>query len=696
MSTQDYRLILLSLLIASVLSLAAFSLVSRIDQNSSKAAKFWLLCGAMGMGSLLWTAQIAGLWAFNAFAPVSWDLKFITISWMAAVTISWLALEIASRPVLTLSLLITSVIMIGAGISGMYYSSVYAIQIADTASPTLFTFFVSLAAMVSIVALFMLFWRRAHQFPQAMLSSILGLVLISALASGAYYIDISAADFTHAAIYGALAGTSPALLAMVIAIGAAGLIVIIFISGLLAARISKHSSANDVPSKEANYELSRMAMLDTLTQLPNRRFFQQQLEIAILRNSRLGNSLAVAFIDLDGFKPINDTLGHHIGDEVLRAVAKRLNAAVRGCDVVARIGGDEFVALIEDIQSDQDIVPIVERIINSLRDTFFVDPHEITISASVGIAVYPRDGDMTRLMVCADAAMYRAKSDGKNQFRFFDSDIELASDRLLEMQRDLRHALSKDEFKLHFQPKVDSRTYAPVGVEALLRWDHPIKGTISPAAFIPAAERFGLINQIGDWVIEESCRIMHRMRSQGIMLNISINLSPQQFRNANLVTNMLEVLERFDLPPSSLMFEISESSAMHNPEQFNTLLADFKAAGIEIALDDFGIGHSSLAHLQNIKVSVLKLHRTFIAEISANKQSRAIVDAVVRLAHALEMTVVAEGVETEEQRKILTELGCNHLQGYLFSRPVPEEKLAGLMRQLAAIKQSPGEPFPAL
>jgi diguanylate cyclase (GGDEF)-like protein len=439
--------------------------------------------------------------------------------------------------------------------------------------------------------------------------------------------------------------------------------------------------------QDANHELSRMAMIDTLTQLPNRRSLLQQMESAIRRTSRMGSSLAVAFIDIDEFKPINDIHGHHVGDDVLRAIAKRLNAAVRGCDLVARIGGDEFVALIEDIKSDQDIVPIVERIIQSLREVFYIDNHEIIISASVGIAVSPRDGDMERLITCADAAMYRAKCDGKNQFRFFDSDIELASDRLLEMQSDLREALAKDQFKLYFQPKVDSKSHRLAGVEALLRWQHPIKGTIAPETFIPAAERFGLVNQIGEWVIEEACRTLHHMREQGIDLNISINLSALQFRNANLVTNILATLKRFDLPHTALMFEISEAAGVQNPKQFKSLLDAFKDAGINIAMDKFGTGDSSLAHLQRVKVNQLKLDHTFIADISTNDQSRAISNAIIGLAHALELTVVAGGVETEAQRKILTELGCDQLQGYLFARPVPEEKLAALVHQIAAIRK---------
>ena len=694
--SYDYRLVLLSLLVAFISSLAAFSLAAKVYRSEPRAAELWLLGGAVAMGSGIWSMHFVGMLAFSLPIPLGYAFGYTALSWLIAVATSWLALKIANQPELPKRLLITGGLFMGAGISGMHYTGMYAMQMSPpiTYNPTLLSLSVVIAVAASIAALRILFWLRTQHIEQALMSKVLAAAAMSVAITGMHYTGMAAAEFAPNSICGAATAAQPGLLAITIALGVTSLMLATFIVSVLDARIEGQAKSINLSLKDANYELSRMAMMDTLTQLPNRRLFQQHLEVAMGRTTRMGNSLAVAFIDLDGFKPINDALGHHIGDEVLLAVAKRLNAAVRGCDIVARMGGDEFVALLEDIKSDQDIVPIVERIIHSLRDVFFIDHHEITISASVGIAVYPRDGDMKRLMVCADAAMYRAKSDGKNQFRFFDSDIELASDQLLEMQRDLRHALSKDEFKLHFQPKIDSTTCAVVGVEALLRWEHPVKGTIAPATFIPAAERFGLINQIGDWVIEESCRTLHRLRAQGTTLNIAINLSPQQLRNNYLVTNILQVLQRFDLPPSSVMFEITESSALHSPDQFNAVLTDFKDAGIEMALDDFGTGHSSLAYLQSIKVNELKLDPSFIAGISKDKQAHAIANAVIQLAHALKLRVVAEGVETEDQRKMLTELGCDQLQGFLFARPVPEEKLVSLIRRLTAIKQDPdlGEP----
>ncbi len=438
--------------------------------------------------------------------------------------------------------------------------------------------------------------------------------------------------------------------------------------------------------EDLNNNLSRIATTDVLTQLPNRNAFKQQLEAGIRRCKRMNNSLAVAFIDLDDFKPINDDYGHHVGDEMLQMVAQRLNGAVRHCDLVGRIGGDEFLALIEDIKSNQDIVTIVERIIDSLRQPFFVNNHELHVSASVGIAVYPRDGNLDRLLIAADSAMYHAKSAGKNQFRFYDAEMELASDRLLEMQRDLKLALERNEFELYFQPKIDSKSSSLAGVEALLRWQHPSKGWIAPSVFILAAERFGMMNQISQWVIEESCRTLHRMRSMGIHLQISINLSMQQCRNPDLVKNVLQVLKRFELPNGCLMFEIREASGLVNHEPFNARLAEFRSAGIDVAMDHFGIGDSSIAGLRKLNISQVKLDQSITNKIGEDAQSFKIADALIRFAHALDLLVIAQGVETEAQRKALVELDCDQMQGFLFGRPVPENRLPQLMKQIALMQ----------
>lgn len=688
LGSYDYRLVLLALLVIFVSCLATFSLSAKVYRSEPSISRAWRIAGALAIGTGIWSMHFISMLAFSLPIAVGYAFYCAALSWLLAVAASWLALQIASLRELTVRLLLLGGLLMGAGISGVHYVGMHAMHLSPPIAydTTLVVLSVLTAIAASIATLHILFWLRLERFENALPAKILAAAAMSAAFAGVHYTGMAAARFAPDTYCSNAILTDPSLLALVVALGTISLMLTVYIASNLDIQSVKRTLSR-MSLHGGSDELSRMAMIDVLTQLPNRRAFLQHLDSGIRRTSRMNNSLAVAFIDIDHFKPINDTYGHHIGDEMLRAIARRLNSAVRGCDIVARLGGDEFVALIEDIKSDQDIVPIVERIIHSLRDVFYIGHHEIIISASVGIAVSPRDGDLERLMICADAAMYRAKIDGKNRFRFFDSDIALASDRLLEIQSELRDALSKDELKLYFQPKVDSKTYALVGVEALLRWQHPVKGMIAPEVFVPAAERFGLINQIGDWVIEESCRVLHRLREQGIPLQISINLSPLQFRRANLVTNILKMLKRFDLPHSSVMFEISEAAGLQNPKQFGTLFSAFNKAGIELAMDKFGTGDSSLAHLQGIKVDQLKLDHTFIADIGKNKKSLAITGAIIDLAHALDLVVVAGGIETEAQRKILTDLGCDQLQGFLFARPVPEEKLANLIRQIAAIRK---------
>lgn len=480
---------------------------------------------------------------------------------------------------------------------------------------------------------------------------------------------------------------SPILIVM----SAALCITFLILATLLVSMLDLFLRTKKLSAHHSRENLSHMAMVDTLTQLPNRRALMQRLDIATRRCERTGTSLAVAFIDIDNFKHINDSLGHQIGDEVLQEVAKRLVAAVRGCDEVARIGGDEFIALIEEVKSDEDSITIVERMVSSIREAYIVGHSDLGLSASIGIAMFPKDGNIDQIISAADAAMYRAKKDGKNQFRFFDADIALTSDQLLETQHDLKSALANDELKLHYQIKIDSISREPIGAEALLRWEHPVRGLLSPTDFMQAAERFGLSYAISAWVIEECCRTLHHLNYLHIPFSISINLSHQQLRNVNLVNEITVMLKRFNLPPSSLMFEIKESSAIRNKLLFSNLLERFKAADIKVAIDDFGTQPSSLAYLQHFEVSELKLDSAFITNIDNNHKTRGIIQAVIELAHVLDLNVVAEGVETEDQRRILTELGCDQMQGFLISRPVSEEKLIRLLKKLSIHFKSGGQ-----
>ncbi|MDO8961792.1 MAG: EAL domain-containing protein [Methylophilus sp.] len=430
---------------------------------------------------------------------------------------------------------------------------------------------------------------------------------------------------------------------------------------------------------------------DPLTKLPNRNALNQHLQLAAKRCDRLGDSMALAYIDLDHFKPVNDSFGHHVGDLLLIEVAERFNSAIRNCDYIARAGGDEFVAILGEIDAHESIVAVVQRVIDAVKEPFFIEGHLIEISCSVGVAIYPRDGNLEKLKVSADAAMYKAKENGRNQFRFYDAEIEQASDEMQKIRKELLDALEKHEFTLYFQPKIISKTQAPAGAEALLRWRHPSKGLLTPIYFIEAAERFGFIDKINNWVLIEACKTIHDADKNGIQLNLSVNLSRQQFRNAQLVDHIKSIMEEYHVAPQSLIFEISETHAIHNQSQFKKLLSKFKSAHLKVSIDDFGLHPFSLTYLQNLEVSEVKLDKSFTSGVAKYGSALAIVDAVVKLAHALNLTVVAEGVESDDQREALITTGCDQLQGYFFSKPVPAEQLFAIYYKLHANFNDTGE-----
>ena len=451
--------------------------------------------------------------------------------------------------------------------------------------------------------------------------------------------------------------------------------------------------------ESANEELRRRAFIDPLTGLPNRMLFEDRLLHAMQRYDRDDDSrarrepckLAVLFVDLDGFKPINDMLGHAVGDEVLKEVARRLRTATRDSDTVARIGGDEFVLLAEDVSDVADCASLANRVIQVLAQPLEVQGHQVTLSGSVGVALYPEHGDRMKLVQNADAAMYTAKRAGGNTYALFESRMNEGLQEQLSLQHDLRHALERGELQLHYQPKIDARLGRLQGVEALLRWHHPTRGMVGPNVFIPIAERFGLINGLGNWVIEESCRQMRVWADEGLSMNVAINLSVHQLRTEELVPRIESALARYQVMPSQLLCEITESVAMEDIESTQRAFEALSRIGVYLSIDDFGTGYSSLSYLRQLPARQLKIDRSFVADIEVRPDARAIVGAVIQLAHQLGLRVVAEGVETEGQRDILLVLQCDELQGYLLARPMAVEALDDWLQ-----KQPSDEPPPAV
>jgi diguanylate cyclase len=437
-----------------------------------------------------------------------------------------------------------------------------------------------------------------------------------------------------------------------------------------------------VERKHAEMELSHKAMHDALTGLPNRTLFLDRLKHAVMRAKRHHTLMGVMFLDLDGFKPINDTYGHEVGDRLLIAVAGRLQDGLRASDTAARFGGDEFMILCEDVAGQQDVVNIAQRILNSIEEPFVVGQERLSVQASMGIAITDGKGDSAEsLMRNADAAMYGAKQQGA-ALEVFDDDIQARVRERVEMERELRRSVDEGDFRLLYQPQVDLRSGEVVGLEALLRWDHPTRGLVEPVEFLWLAEETGLINAIGNWVLEETCRQAAQWREVGpgsSPLRVSVNLSAGQHTDPGLIETVRRVVTQAAIQPGSLCLEITEGVLMRDAEAAIETLRALKEIGVMISMDDFGSSQSSLGALKRFPLDILKVDRSFVSGLGEDGEDAAIVSAVINMAHALGLVTVADGVESREQVEHLKSFGCDVGQGYYFARPRPSEAIAELM-----------------
>ncbi len=442
------------------------------------------------------------------------------------------------------------------------------------------------------------------------------------------------------------------------------------------------STGKDVSDRvEAQEHLDYLAYHDVLTGLPNRTLFLDRLNHAMKSVKRTNKLVALLFLDLDGFKTINDSLGHLLGDSLLKEVACRLTKHLRENDTVARLGGDEFTIVLEGITHVDDITIATEKILSVFNTPFYIDRHELFVSASIGIAIYPfLNGNTEDLVKAADTAMYRAKEEGRNNYQFYTADMTDKVSKRFTMENELRHALERNEFLLYYQPQADLRSGTVTGVEALIRWQHPQRGLVSPLEFIPVLEDSGLISPVGKWVLNTAATQFSAFQDRTrIPLRVAINLSPQQFRNTSLIDNIVQILEESEISPHSLTLEITESVLMSNHEHVTTTLATLKNMGIQIAIDDFGTGYSSLSYLKKFPIDILKLDITFIRDITHDEEDAALVSSIITMGHALKLKVVAEGVETVEQMQLLRDFDCDVMQGYLLGKPMPLDELQSFL-----------------
>jgi diguanylate cyclase (GGDEF)-like protein len=465
------------------------------------------------------------------------------------------------------------------------------------------------------------------------------------------------------------------------------------------------SLADITELKEAERQIYRQAFHDTLTNLPNRALFMEHLNMAVKRARRRDDyHFAVLYLDIDRFKLVNDSLGHSVGDSLLSAFAKRIQDSLRDLDTLGRFGGDEFVILLEDIENSEYASGVADRLQQELKRPFIVEGKEVFAPASFGVVLNTKDYEEAENIIRdADAAMYHAKENGKAQYKIFDKTLHKKALHLLQRETDLRKSIHTNEFENNYQPIVDLRTASLVGFEALIRWNHPQLGLIYPGSFISIAEETGLIVPITQLIAEQACQDLCHWQKQlndQLKLTMNINISSKHFLSPTLLVDIKEILNTTGMPPEQLKLEITETALMEDADETIRLVHRLKDLGLKLVIDDFGTGYSSLSYLQRLPIETLKVDRSFVSRIRTQQDgNRNIVEAIISLAHRLDMTVVAEGVETEEQFAILLEMNCQFGQGYLFSRPLSKPKVDQLIANILQVSQEDPEanfPLPAM
>jgi diguanylate cyclase (GGDEF)-like protein len=681
--TYNPWLVCLSVIVAILVSYTALNLAVRVSSASRSSASLWLGGGAVAMGGGIWSMHFIGMLAFSLPIPLSYDIATTLASLAIAIFISGFALWIAARPHTSLTGLAVSAVVMGLGICAMHYSGMSAIQILPVIryerAPLLASIGIAIGA--SFAALWLFVRLRAGDTARAQLMTVGAAIVMGFAISGMHYTGMAASQFAPGSYCLTGSGANSSWLAATIALVAFGALSLTLVLLFYDAHLTR-SRAHATQLQRANEQLQHVATHDALTGLPNRVLLADRLEQAIAQAERGGGSFALLMVDLDRFKSINDSIGHQAGDELLKEVAQRLKSILRQIDTLARLGGDEFVIIVNCIAGPQHAESVIGDVLECIGQPMKLASIEVQTSPSIGVSLYPHDGtDPQTLLKHADAAMYHAKKMGRNTFQFFAAEMNAFTRERLELEGSLRTALCRREFVLHYQPKVDIKNGHIVGVEALIRWNHPKLGLLPPEEFIPLAEETGLIVPIGDWVLYEACRQAHAWHAAGIThLRMAVNLAAQQFRQANLVETVGGALAESALEARFLELELTETAVMQDAEESASILQRLSSIGVRLSLDDFGTGYSSLSYLQRFPLNKVKIDRSFVREIARSEGNAEIVRAIVSLAHSLRLSVIAEGVETVEQLDFLAKIGCDQYQGYYRSSALPADALEAMVR----------------
>jgi diguanylate cyclase (GGDEF)-like protein len=670
-------LVLVSIVVAILASYTALDLAGRIQASQGRSRLMWIGGGALSMGIGVWSMHFIGMLAFQLPIDLGFDLTLTLISLLVAVLSSGFALWLVSHAHVPWLHVLFGALAMGTGISTMHYTGMAALHMQPGIDydPTLFVASLVIAVTASGAALCIALRLRA-QTPHVQLWRGGAAVIMGFAIVGMHYTGMAAANFPEGSFCGAaVTGLRTDGLDKLVLVTSLAVLTITLLTSVLDARLEARTAQLAQSLSEANRELTQLALHDTLTGLPNRILLADRIEQAMRKVDSQGGLFALMFMDLDGFKPVNDAFGHHVGDLLLKEVAARMRENFHRHDTLARIGGDEFVLLVE-LEEIDDATTVASRQVALVGKPFNVQDHDLQVTVSIGISLYPGNGrTQQELLMNADAAMYHAKSAGKNGYSFFDVSMNTNARNQLQLLQDLRVGLRESQFCLHYQPKFAAGSGDPVGAEALVRWNHPEHGLLMPDKFIGLAEKTGLIINIGEWVLNEACRQMRVWYDAGYtQWRIAVNLSALQFCHTGLVKTVSTALSAHGLPANSLTLEITETTAMSDADASMTVLQKLSDMGVDLSIDDFGTGYSSLMYLKRLPANELKIDRGFVRELERDSDDAAIVSAIVALGQALNLRIVAEGVETASQQSFLTQLGCDSLQGYLLGHPLPADR----------------------
>lgn len=683
----DPVLIAVSYLVAFIASFVALDSAGKIPLSSRKASLFWRIAGGITLGIGIWSMHFIGMLSMQMPMMMSYDLWLTLASLGVAIVASTIAINIAvTGKHLSPFRLFFATVILSAGVVAMHYIGMAALMLEGSIlwDRRIVGVSVMIAVVASGVALWLAF-RLRDKHKGVFVTRILAALVMGAAICAMHYTGMSAAHF-HEMAHTLPGGVSELGLSIWVSVTTLALLGMMLIISLIDSHWRTSRLTDNL--RQLNRQLELQVRFDALTGLANR----QQMDIRMqdcLHSALLSNKqFAVIFLNVDRFRRVNDTWGHSVGDELLITIAQRITSLLTREMTLARLGGDAFILLVPEYDEEK-LTTLLTTLLADMRRPLSLCGHTLSTTLSAGVSLYPQDGEtLHELKFKADAALHHVKQEGRNGWAFYRPEMSTAVPAQPGFLQELYQALESDRFELWYQPTWHAKEKTIHGFEALLRWRHPEQGVLLPGLFLPTLEQTGLIIPVGNWAIEAACRQLHFWTEQGFsQWTLSLNLSPIQFEQPDIFHIVSSMLDKYNLSPSRLILEVTESTALKNLDRSIELLNAFNYAGITVSIDDFGTGYSNLLMLSVLPAKELKIDKSFVSSMLGNEKSRKLVETIINIARTMEMTVVAEGIETDEQQAILTSLGCDYLQGYLFSRPLPAEQVPWLLLQKNSDKQ---------